>query len=89
MKSDFSDLSTVRLLFSFVYRSRPQLKSAIVSVIPKILLLRYLLKKMLRKNPETIIIPAHTRKVLSGLKYRPEITPAHRGRPIRRNGISL
>ena len=65
------------------------MNSDIVSVKPNILLLRYLLKYMLKRNPETMKIQAHSRKVKSGLKYRPEMTPAHRGRPIRRNGISL
>jgi hypothetical protein len=47
------------------------------------------LKNRLNTNPEIIIIQALTRKVISGLKYRPEIIPKHNGRPIRRNGISL
>jgi hypothetical protein len=52
-------------------------------------LVRYLLKNRLNENPEKMIIEAITRKVVSGLIYRPEIIPIHNGRPIRRNGISL
>jgi hypothetical protein len=47
------------------------------------------LKKRLNRRPAEIIAEDKTRKVMSGLKKRPEIIPAHNGRPIRRNGISL
>jgi hypothetical protein len=65
------------------------MKSESVSVKPKTWFVWYLLKNRLNTNPEIMIIQALTRKVISGLKYRPEIIPIHNGRPIRRNGISL
>jgi len=49
----------------------------------------YLLKKRLIMNPEQIMTAIRNRKRISGLIQRPEIIPAHKGRPIRRNGISL
>jgi hypothetical protein len=49
----------------------------------------YFVKRRLAGNPIIKIIITVTRKAIPGSKYRPEMIPAQKGRPIRRNGISL
>ena len=65
------------------------MKREIVREYPKIVFGFTFLENRLAVNPDIIITATVTRNTVSGFIYRPEMTPPHNGKPIRRNGISL